>query len=290
MGIIAIFQYKTTIMSRILFLITLFFAQFIFAQNFRIYYQYDFKIDSTNLSNDNKEVMVLDVTDKKSTFISYQKLIQDSLLYTNSKNYNQNLKPIDLSKSKINYFVTKNSVNDEVILHDKIGFENYSIKENEKIYWEILNDTKTINNILVQKAKTTYLGRNWEAWFSQQYPIQEGPYKFYGLPGLIFELYDDNKQHIFTFAGLKRNQHNISSYFKQKEIIISSDKYKKLWLDYKKNPSKFFVSNSMGGGTSFSMSLDGKSYNESEIIKRIEEQEKQKILKNNNFLDLKLYK
>ena len=46
----------------------------------------------------------------------------------------------------------------------------------------------------------------------------------------------------------------------------------------------------MGGGTSFSMSLDGKSYNESEIIKRIEEQEKQKILKNNNFLDLKLYK
>jgi GLPGLI family protein len=274
-------------MQKLIYLIAIFFVSFLNAQNLRIYYEYTYKIDSTNLSKSDQEMMILDVTGTNSTFCGYEKLVIDSMLASNN-NRGFGAKPIDLSKSKINFVVTKNLLKNEIILHDKIGYGNYNIKENEKINWQISKETKNINNISVQKAVTNYLGRKWEAWFSEQYPIPEGPYKFFGLPGLIIELHDEKKQHCFLFAGLKKFPVHTKT-ITEKEIIVNKQQFNKIWKDFKKNPSKFYVS-SGGSGSEFTITMDGKSYSESEILKRIEENEKEKIAKNNNFLDLQLYK
>jgi GLPGLI family protein len=42
-----------------------------------------------------------------------------------------------------------------------------------------------------ENATTKFGGRNWTAWFCEQIPFQEGPYKFRGLPALIFEISDN---------------------------------------------------------------------------------------------------
>ncbi|NHW60260.1 GLPGLI family protein, partial [Escherichia coli] len=47
-------------------------------------------------------------------------------------------------------------------------------------------------------AVTRFGKRDWEAWFSDKYPVLEGPYKFRGLPGLIFELRDTKDNFIFS--------------------------------------------------------------------------------------------
>ncbi len=49
-----------------------------------------------------------------------------------------------------------------------------------------------------------YKGREWEAWFTQDIPVQEGPYIFNGLPGLIVEMKDTGNSYEFFFSGLKK--------------------------------------------------------------------------------------
>jgi GLPGLI family protein len=61
------------------------------------------------------------------------------------------------------------------------------------------------------KATTNYKGRVWEAWFSKEYPINDGPYKFTGLPGLIVSLKDSEGDHIFNLIQIKKIKLCLSS-------------------------------------------------------------------------------
>jgi len=45
-----------------------------------------------------------------------------------------------------------------------------------------------ISDYNVTKAKVEFRGRKYEAWFSEEIPINAGPWKFFGLPGLILEV------------------------------------------------------------------------------------------------------
>jgi GLPGLI family protein len=68
--------------------------------------------------------------------------------------------------------------------------DKYKIKEDKKLEWKILPDQQKIGEYKVQKATTSFGGRDWTAWFTTDIPIQDGPYVFYGLPGLIVKIED----------------------------------------------------------------------------------------------------
>jgi GLPGLI family protein len=69
--------------------------------------------------------------------------------------------------------------------------------------WEIGEDTLTIAGYLCQKATCTFRGRNFTAWFAMDIPIQNGPWKFGGLPGLILKVYDDDKLYEFECTKIE---------------------------------------------------------------------------------------
>ena len=69
--------------------------------------------------------------------------------------------------------------------------------------WNILADFTSILGYDVQKATTEFGGRKWIAWFAKEIPIQSGPYKFFGLPGLILKIEDIHKNHIFELKGIR---------------------------------------------------------------------------------------
>jgi GLPGLI family protein len=70
--------------------------------------------------------------------------------------------------------------------------------------WQILQETKMIEGISVTKAKCEHRGRTYTAWFAPSIPISNGPWKLGGLPGLILEAYDDEKEVVFLFKSLRQ--------------------------------------------------------------------------------------
>lgn len=62
-----------------------------------------------------------------------------------------------------------------------------------KINWEILDIYKTILGYKVQKAIGKYRGRTYVAWFTRDISNSYGPWKLFGLPGLILEAHDITK-------------------------------------------------------------------------------------------------
>ena len=72
-----------------------------------------------------------------------------------------------------------------------------------KLNWTITPDTAVFFNYPCQKATLQFRGRNYEAWFTLQIPINDGPWKFFGLPGLILKVKDTENQFDFECIGLE---------------------------------------------------------------------------------------
>ena len=51
--------------------------------------------------------------------------------------------------------------------------------------WQITNEVKVIDNYNCRKAVSTAFGYDFTAWFTEEIPVNAGPEKFDGLPGLI---------------------------------------------------------------------------------------------------------
>lgn len=59
-----------------------------------------------------------------------------------------------------------------------------------KLKWQLVNETKKVNNYVCKKATTQFRGRTYTAWYTEQIPVSKGPWKFGGLPGLILSVED----------------------------------------------------------------------------------------------------
>ena len=92
-------------------------------------------------------------------------------------------------------------------------------------------------------ATTEFGGRKWTAWFSTDLPFQDGPYKFYGLPGLIVKIEDEAKDYSWVLqANKKVSDYNEKTYMEQTFMPnatvaeLSKEKFDKTFNEYKKDP------------------------------------------------------
>ena len=78
--------------------------------------------------------------------------------------------------------------------------------------WELKDGNKTILGYKCQQATTQFAGRKYTAWFTMELPIDAGPYKFSGLPGLILEVEESDRFFVWTAIGIKKIKEPIVEY------------------------------------------------------------------------------
>lgn len=129
-----------------------------------------------------------------------------------------NVKNISGNKKENSKWIFKNLYKEQLFEEADFG---YTVKDTlNAIRWEILQDKKQIDSINCQKAISNFRGRNYIAWFSSQYPISVGPWKLDGLPGIIVEVYTDDRNYYWKLARIDYNSEKITVNFKE---IISEE-------------------------------------------------------------------
>lgn len=79
------------------------------------------------------------------------------------------------------------------------------------------NTTAELFGYTCNKATTKFAGREYIAWYSLDIPIPYGPYKFYGLPGLIVKLEEVSGMYVWEMCSLKKTAVPICNYQYEKE-------------------------------------------------------------------------
>lgn len=162
-----------------------------------------------------KDEMMLRVGKSKSMFCNVKRFYQDSLANANPDAY-WGLMKAEMDKGNPDVFATleghkksflyKDYSANQIIEYDYFDMTPWRYTEEwMKPEWEITDETKEIVGYECVKAVTDYRGRKWVAWFAPELPLQEGPWKLCGLPGLILEAYDVNRDYVFECCGLMQN-------------------------------------------------------------------------------------
>lgn len=95
---------------------------------------------------------------------------------------------LGLAPDKNEYlYVEKDRVNKKLKVYDRKAGNLYQYEEPfGEQQWIIVEDsTKNILGFDCLFAYSDYHGRRWNVWFTPEIPIQDGPWKLYGLPGII---------------------------------------------------------------------------------------------------------
>ncbi len=172
-------------------------------------YRLTYHEDTTDFQRTGTEKMVLLIGNTISNFQSYRKY-ECERIGRQKQNEGLLLQWVQSGAvkdyaCKYQYSIYKNYPDGEMTITDQLFLGDlYEYKE--KLYpfeWEILDDMAYIEGYLCQKAICNFGGRTWKAWFTNELPFNDGPYKFGGLPGLIMNMSDTQDHYRFEFLSIE---------------------------------------------------------------------------------------
>ena len=209
--------------SKIKILVFLLCAYNVTAQNFSGIAKYTFTLKGKVQSNQ----LFFDSNISQYVFNSSDSF--DSLKITKNENTDSNLS-VSQQHDKIGDICYKDL--SENIFKGRVQVFNkaYIYEEtNSKMSWELKEDQKQIGNYTCQKATVKFRGRDYEAWFTNSIPVSSGPWKFYGLPGLILEVKDKSNDISFVIDQIKFLP-NEKIIFPESGKKITFEEYKVIWI------------------------------------------------------------
>jgi len=251
------------------------------AQTHRFIYDVTYKPDSASIEL-RKTNYYLDINPDETFYYERQFFVSDSIFKSSG---------LRTFAGKTSDLLSKNRKLNQYILYSIQNFEIYQLKDNPVISWNIEKETKMYASLQLQKATTNFGGRKWTAWFSKEFPFQEGPYKFHGLPGMIVEIYDDKKNYHFVLNKTENfDDIQFIDFYKnakRRAAEIPYTKYQAMLLSYFNDPLKFLNSGQLEINENSKLLLDdGTSIYKPEDLRKYSIQEKERIKKYNNPIEL----
>lgn len=170
--------------------------------------KYDFSIlrDTVDINSVRfTDIMTLDIKKKESRFYSSLKHLglkqaNDNMQISGNTVVATNVTPFGDKESECIVIETETR---KYKVYDRISktphyYEDSLITPD----WKLWPDTISILGEVCQKATALCKGRNIVAWFAKNIPLQQGPWLYSGLPGLIMKVEDTKNQFSFTCREL----------------------------------------------------------------------------------------
>ena len=264
------------------YLVFILFPFLVSAQTHRFIYEFQYKIDSLaeEFSKDN---MILDVNPDEVKFYPHIYAVKDSInKVQKTRSY--------IWEEVLPALTRKRNTNENtsfVLLNDF-----FKIETKDEMTWKLSSETKNVGNYKLQKATTNFGGRNWTAWFNSEVNLNEGPYKFRGLPGLVFEISDDKNN--FKFSLIKSYQLKetydtrdiLETFAGDKPILVSEKMLLKKQLELFNDPLQDFKEDFKSGSGDTKYYVMGTQVKSIEQFKDLTLQTQERMRKENNPIDL----
>ncbi|HOV12284.1 MAG TPA: GLPGLI family protein [Bacteroidales bacterium] len=126
---------------------------------------------------------------------------------------------------KETFFMIHNFENQTYVHVLEMLGKTYLISDSLKMPdWKIKNDLKEVSGHVCMNAalKDTLRGQKIVAWFALDMPLQAGPDRFYGLPGMILEVDINNGAEVITAEKIEKvsltNEFELPKKLKAKKI------------------------------------------------------------------------
>jgi GLPGLI family protein len=188
---------------------------------FRASYTFNYKTNEEQPDYKETDLMFLDIGDENSKFYSYSQFARDSIrdsgvkqglsMYEITENMKKKKKGI---RNIVYTFTNENKFH----VFENFVKDYYYIEQRILPKWEISQDIKEIAGYKCQKAITNYLGRDWIVYFTTEIPIHQGPWKLWGLPGLIVEATESNMYFTYKLNGFEKIIGNFQIVYDNKTI------------------------------------------------------------------------
>jgi len=213
------------------------------------------------------DLQCLEIGSHLSKYFSWYVYKSDSLV-TDWKKKNPNVQdrkiPMQLGvKGKFNgwteyiyseYF--KDFSKNELTEYARMPFylEKYNAQYSESIpvqNWAVSDETQTVAGYSCQKATCKFRGREYTAWFTTDIPINNGPWKFGGLPGLILKAYDKDKLFTFECVGIENHKQKFPVEMNKMFEQYKKTDRQKLWKTKKEAQENYHKLIVLAGGRDF---------------------------------------
>lgn len=246
----------------------------------RATYDLTYQPDSNNNLSRTKELFYLFISNQSSLFQSVNRYLRDSASMSEHAKGNKGGSDLNFGMNHItmfDYHLYKHSDSiitfqniDRIRVHDLF----YYVEKKDALDWVICPDTMRIGSLLCQKAQVKFGNRNWEAWFTSSIPVNDGPYKFCNLPGLIVKISDNRNFWQFNLEEIIVNNQVIVPEYLDPPVKL---KDKKTFYDLKRkyNDNPVVMGEILAGHVLY---IQGRTYAISN--------EKKRALLDNNWIEL----
>src|SRR5699024_4973787 len=178
--------------------------------DYKAVYKSDYYTDSLDQDHQQTEYWVLyGLGNERSFFTTVKNISMDSIKRVEKEKGNPfgpSMEWYDANGTKTRTVINKDLKNKKIEVHDKMAPnvpEVYMYVDPDTLDWELTEDTLHIGEAVCSGAKVSFGGREWKAWFNPEVPVMDGPYKFYGLPGLIYRVEDATGSWRFRLVELE---------------------------------------------------------------------------------------
>lgn len=174
----------------------------------KVYYEYAYRPDSTRRKKWINGQTVLLVGNRYTGFTDFYSLRSDSL---NDAAYREKRSPMELvgpmfgvmGNIKYEYPLVISMAENKATVQIKGSITFEYTQRLKPLSWTLAGGDSIIAGVHCKKATCRMGGRDWTAWYSEEYTLPIGPYLFRGLPGLIFAVRDTKNNYVFTLNGLE---------------------------------------------------------------------------------------